>query len=374
MNPLASKLAALAEFIIDFPLGAVIVGEDRTIVAINSEFIRLTGLQSQEVQGLTVDEFDKALSSRSDSALPYRPCWQLPSDRRSDSNSECAPTGIGNSCQCEFLLTQPHWRRLRRRLQRSPCEGGLVIYFQDVTREAMLDQLKSDFLVNAAHELRTPVTSILGYAELLVTNDFDELEYTRLHRILFRQSRHLSSLLNDVLDIARLESSQFPSRRLELDLGQVAMLACGNYHAESDPRRPHVRIDADSIRILADQEQLVNCIHHLLENAYHYSYQQGEISIRVSVDGNDGWSSLEITDQGVGMTAEQAAKAFERFWRADQSGKHPGSGLGLSIVQQIMRRHGGVANIRSRPAQGTTVQLRFPPVNRAAVTLHTLKD
>jgi signal transduction histidine kinase len=235
----------------------------------------------------------------------------------------------------------------------------------------MLDQMKSDFLMTAAHELRTPLTSILGYAELLVTNDFDELEYARLHRILFRQSRHLSSLLNDVLDIARLESSQSPSKRSELDLGQVTMLACGTYQSESDPRRPRVRIDSDSIRILADQEQLMKCIHHLLENAYHYSYREGEISIRVSVDGNDGWASLEIADQGVGMTAEQAAKAFERFWRADQSGKHPGSGLGLSIVQQIMRRHGGVANIRSRPAQGTTVQLRFPPVKVASVTFHT---
>lgn len=372
MNAAFPSTAEVAAFLAGFPIGAVLIDNQGCVAAVNPVFSELTGLSAEQLVGADQQAFDRHLVQRADSTLPYRPCWKAPVTAKASANSDCShPAGSGH-CQCDFQIAQPTWRRLRRSMSPGPCGAGTVLWFQDISREARLDQLKSEFLITAAHELRTPLTMIMGYAEMLLMSEFDELESSRVQRSLFRQCKNLAGLLDDVLDLARLEGTQQPLARKPVDLGQLALIACGQYQPETDTRRPHVRIGSAAAQILADAQQVTKCIHHLLDNAYRYSFGQGEITVRVDIDPADAWPMIEVSDEGIGMTAEQVSNAFERFWRGDPSGKLPGSGLGLSIVREVMRRHGGVAGIRSTPAHGTAVTLRFPPLPRGTVTF--MKD
>lgn len=358
----------LASFLDDFPHGAVRFSPELTVTGVNRAFIAMCGDDASALTGRDRAGFDAFLSERSDPDLPYRPCWSQPAAMTSVF-SECSTSR--QACQCDFQIIQPQWLRLRRHLHRNPVDGSTVLYFQDVSRESRLDRMMSDFLVTTAHELRTPLTTMLGYAELLVTEDIDPIEANRMQRTLFRHGRHLAAILEDVLDLARLESAQKPPLRNTVDLAQVALLACGEFQP-TDERRPRVALPDTDLAVLGDCKQIVRCLHLLLDNAFRYSYGKGDIQVRVTKDPEDGWNLLEVIDEGVGMTPEQASKAFERFWRGDASGKTPGSGLGLPIVREIMRRHGGVAELVSRPAHGTTVRLRFPPVSSTSTL--SLKD
>ncbi len=374
MNSALTATAEVADFLAGMPLGAVLISTEGSVVAANRQFSELTGLAPEQLIGISRDEFDALLVRRADTSLPYRPCWKSgkPVPSAVIAVSECSPPARTASCACDFQIAQPTWRRLRRSMSAGPGGSGTVMWFQDVSREARVDQMKSEFLITAAHELRTPLTMIMGYAEMLLMSEFDELEASRVQRSLFRQCKSLGGLLDDVLDLARLEGTQQPLERKPVDLGQLALIACGQYQWEADSRRPHVGIGAGTATILADAAQVTKCIRHLLDNAYRYSFGQGEIAVDVSIDASDGWPSIAIRDEGIGMTAEQVSNAFERFWRGDPSGKLPGSGLGLSIVREVMRRHGGVAGISSIPAHGTAVTLRFPPLLQGAIT--TAKD
>jgi signal transduction histidine kinase len=238
-----------------------------------------------------------------------------------------------------------------------------ILYFRDVTAETEVDQLKSEFLSTAAHELRTPMASVYGFAELLVTQELGAAERSELLGIIYKQSGVMADILNELLDLARIEARRgkdfvFESLQVQALLREVL----AGYKLPPNRSLPRIELPAEPCFILADRSKASQAIVNVLSNAYKYSPQGGDVRVelltQVLEDGRPGLG-LRISDFGIGMTPEQVSHVFERFYRADTSGKIPGTGLGMSIVKEIVDLHGGRVEVSSRPGKGTSVTLWF---------------
>lgn len=338
------------------PLGVVLLDAERRVARVNSRFTVLTGITSAEILGTDLETFNRRLGALSAEEAPYAACGLAP------AACSRAQSGCG-ACGCEFVLAASG-RRLHLTYGEIPGAAG-VLFFTDISREAALDRLKSEFLVTAAHELRTPMTTIHGVAEMLLTADLDEAAGNQLLRSLYRQSRHLTVVLDDLLDLAKLEGRRgapLPGRRL--NLGETVLRACAGFVAERDTRRPVARIESNGAVIKGDEERLVKAIRQLLSNAFQYSFGRDEVTV-VLRDAGAGWYEVAVADHGVGMNSAERQLACERFWRADKNGTIPGTGLGLSLVREIVHLHGGQLTIDSEPGQGTTVRMAFPAAGAA---------
>ncbi|BBL77128.1 ATP-binding protein [Methylomagnum ishizawai] len=232
----------------------------------------------------------------------------------------------------------------------------------DITERMEVDRMKSDFLSTAAHELRTPLASIYGFSELLLSaEDFDPESRREMLQIIFRQSKLISALVNELLDLARIEARRgkdfvFAS----LDPRELLRETVSATDPECAQGRCPVRLDwpDGDIRVRGDANKLRQALTNVLSNAYKYSPGGGGIDIVVRRGA--GEIGIEIADHGIGMAPEQVARVCERFYRADSSGAIPGTGLGMSIVKEIVTLHRGRLDIRSQPGAGTQVAIWLP--------------
>ena len=233
------------------------------------------------------------------------------------------------------------------------------MYFRDITPEADVSLMKSEFLSTAAHELRTPMTSIYGFTELLLTRSLDPDTTRDLLDTIYRQAGRLITLLGDLLDLSRIEARD----RQDFDfrtqpLAPLVRSAARAFTLPVDVPRLHLHVPED-LHGHVDADKFQQALGNLLSNAFKYSPQGGAVHVQVSA-APQGGVTVQVRDQGLGLTPEQSARVFERFYRADTSGHIPGTGLGLSLVQEIMRCHGGEVALTSETGQGTTVTLHFP--------------
>jgi signal transduction histidine kinase len=244
-----------------------------------------------------------------------------------------------------------------------------ILYFRDITQQTELDQIKSEFLSTAAHELRTPMASILGFSEVLLKTQVDESTSGEFLGIIYEQSNNMARILDELLDLARMEARRGKDFKLaRIDLGALIADVVRSY--KYPPGRPTADVDlpASSLTVTADAGKLRQALLNVLSNAYKYSPDGGPVLVSANSVEHQGclMACIKIADRGLGMTEEQVRHVCERFYRADKSGKLPGSGLGMSIVKEIVELHGGTLSIASVLGQGSTISL-FVPMDRLTV-------
>lgn len=246
-----------------------------------------------------------------------------------------------------------------------------ILYFRDVTYETEVDQMKSEFLSTAAHELRTPMASIYGFSELMLAQKFSPDEQADFLGAIYRQSELMISIINELLDLARIESRRgkdFVFERVDVALLIDRILA--SFHPPGGRAAPLVSASSVAGVVRGDTKKLTQAITNVLSNAYKYSPAGGAVEMEIverPVATEQDLAlprmlGIRITDRGIGMTNEQLARVCERFYRADTSGKIPGTGLGMSIVSEIVDLHGGALDFASTPGAGTTVTLWLPAI------------
>ena len=334
------------------PDGFVTFDAAGILTNVNPAFVRMTHMAQSELLGMDAQTFDRRMAALSDPAQPW-PALTL------DGSEEAQ----------RLWLLRPERRVLERSARVAPQgRSETVLYFRDITQQFEVDRMKSEFLSTAAHELRTPLASIFGFAELLLNREYDEAARKRMHGIIHRQSRVLVNLINDLLDLARIEARAGQDFRYE-DL-PVKMLINATLEGLTMPGDTHrVALDMPQSmpRIRVDHEKMVRALSNIITNAFKYSPDGGEVRLSVTeVTRNSRlMAGIHVSDQGIGMTPEQQARIFERFYRADPSGNIPGTGLGMSLVKEIMDLHGGEIEIVSAPGEGTTVTLWLPVMDTA---------
>jgi PAS domain S-box-containing protein len=336
------------------PDGFVSLDNDFRVLYISPATERLTGLSDQQCRGIT----ELALLAQLQAcAVPDASAVNVP--------ALAASLARGESLQFELRPPQARVLALRRHQGDSSSIAG-VIQIRDVTRETEIDRLKSEFLSTAAHELRTPMASIYGFTELLLTRELSEDKRRTLLQRVYRQSEALIAIVNELLDLARIEAKRgmdFNFERIELD--ELLMQTVQDFKPPDEREPPMLLLTASTITVRADRVKLAQALRNLLSNAYKYSPGGGAVELRLlSRTDEHGVTQVlvEIEDQGLGMTPEQLARVCERFFRADLSGAIPGTGLGMSIVKEIIELHGGQMLLRSELGQGSVIGFALPGV------------
>lgn len=311
---------------------------------VNPAFERMFGLQFGDLAQLSVSEVDQRLRKQCDPSTPY------PDTER---NSEAYAT---------LFVRTPEERTLKRMVRTSTSEEAkIMVYFRDVTHETEVDRMKSEFLSTAAHELRTPLSSIMGFSELLLTRQYDADRSRDLLNTIHRQSQQLTRLLNELLDIARIEARGGKDFLIsEHDLRQIALETVRAYFVPQGRQPAVLKLPETACPVMVDAQKTQQAITNLLSNAFKYSPAGGAVEVEIVENGVAPMFGVRITDHGIGMTPKQAAQAFERFYRVDKSGAIPGTGLGLSLVEEIARLQGGSVELLSEENVGTTVTLWLP--------------
>ncbi|NOY13140.1 MAG: PAS domain S-box protein, partial [Deltaproteobacteria bacterium] len=244
-------------------------------------------------------------------------------------------------------------------------QTGMVSVLRDVTRERALEQIKSEFISTAAHELNSPLTSILGYSELLLDRElsdrFSEEQKRDFLEEILNRSESLSKIVDDLLNISRIESGKpIPLNLQPAALEPLIRKTVDGYQLTGKGHKFDVRLpQPDQRQVLVDLFRIQQVLENLLSNAVKYSPETGTIRIEGSFEPN--FYKIQITDQGIGMTEEQLERIFDKFYRCDSSNTAVGGlGLGMSIVRQIVDGHQGRINVTSALGKGTCVTLRLP--------------
>ncbi len=329
-------------------------------------FAVLTGIPIERVLGASEQAVEALLRAQGEAGpLPWAGFAAMRRALR-----ECSGTGLP---QRELIdLSCPAKRTLEVRLREgSTAAISQVLSLRDVTHETEVDQMKSEFVSTAAHELRTPMASIFGFAELMMHKVLPPEKQHRAVAAIYRQTQLMIAIVNELLDLARIEARRGKDFVLEtVELGEVARQLLQDFSPPADRAAPELADAVPGALVRVDRDKLRQAAGNVLSNAYKYSPQGGPVRLRI-VQEDAGTSTspdpqaggrvgIEVLDQGIGMTPEQLARVGERFYRADGSGNIPGTGLGMSIVREILGLLGGEMAMDSTPGAGTRVTLWLP--------------
>lgn len=366
MNPREQELEAIFS---NSPDGIVTVSRQGFIQSINPAFLSMTGFKRDNLANLTEQAFDNYLDQRCHQASPYI-------NKTPEQQNVNQKTYVINLSQSLTKTLNQKTHPLKKRLVMTRTDRQIdntslskVLYFRDITVETEIAEMKSEFLATAAHELRTPMASVFGFSELLLSRQFDRETTREILSTIHQQSATLVTLLNQLLDLARIES------RIGMDfvltkqpLLDIVNRAINELLVPGDPRRIKRRQLTGNYLVFADADKLRQVITHVLSNAYKYSTTDHiDIGIKQRQINDQAEVGIVIRDRGMGLDEEQLKHIFIRFWRANNIGNIPGTGLGMSLVKDIMALHQGQVEITSKPGTGTTVILWLKQISADAV-------
>ncbi len=242
-----------------------------------------------------------------------------------------------------------------------PAGGQLLMLVRDVTREARLEQMRKDFVANASHELRSPLTVISGYLDQLGEEGDLGAEWREPIADMRLQAARMREIVDDLLELSRMESSADEAPMLPVNMpGMLERLVREVRASAAAP--PRFELDIQSPRGLSGSERELHSIaSNLISNAVKYTPADGTITVRWACD--DAGAHLAVVDTGIGIAAEHLPRLTERFYRVDKARARAngGSGLGLSIVKHGLQRHGGRLEITSEEGHGSAFVAHFPP-------------
>ncbi len=248
-------------------------------------------------------------------------------------------------------------------------DGQQLLLAADVSRQMRLEAVRRDFVANASHELRSPLTVIAGYLETLGQDPALDTDFAAPIAEMRRQAARMNSIVRDLLELSRLEETDERAGGEPLDV--PALMALLRRDVLARPVHPReVRVHSDSQAALIGKEsEIHSAFANLVDNAAKYTPPDGSLEMRWWSDRDGGHFS--VTDTGIGIPAEHLPRLTERFYRVDpgRSRATGGSGLGLAIVKHVLQRHGAELEIQSTPGKGSTFTCHFPPERIAAEAL-----
>ncbi|PIC97583.1 PAS domain-containing sensor histidine kinase [Sporosarcina sp. P26b] len=239
---------------------------------------------------------------------------------------------------------------------------GIVIIMHDITELVRLEQVRKDFVANVSHELKTPVTSIKGFSEMLLDGAVEDPVIKReFLEIMYKESNRLQLLIEDLLRLSSMERGSFEITRKPVDLVDVVQQSIKIVQAKVQEK--DMRIDLhipQQVMIPADHDRLVQVMVNLLNNAIAYS--QEETIVTVLVEEVEEYVEITVRDQGIGIMPSELPRLFERFYRVDRarSRESGGTGLGLAIVKHIVEAHHGIVTVESEVGVGTVFRIHLP--------------
>lgn len=330
------------------PMGMVTVAADRRVTLFSPASMALLGVGDVQALGLDVRELLQRVAAMA-GVEPERLPWPEP----------------GQSCLWE--LHRPHHRVIE--VSTSPVgslTGEQMAVLRDVTQQRQQQASRDHFLATAAHELRTPLGSIRGFTELMLMRGYNPEQARPLLETVLKQAVRLGGLLDDLLDLAQLdERGREAFSLLPVDLCQVVHQAREVIELPGNRHQLVLDLPAGPLWVLGHAARLEQVVINLLSNAVKYSPDGGVVHCRLALSDVPGECTLSVTDQGIGLSEDDLGRLFTRFFRANPGGPIPGTGLGLSLVKEMVERMQGRVTVSSRLGQGTTFVLHLQRCNEA---------
>ncbi len=354
----ASRSQAILEAVAD---GVLVTDPNNRISFLNKSAEDILSLESGKVIGQTLDVFGGLFGKSAASWMQTINTWS-----ESPSSYRAGETFAEQLALENGLIVLVHLAPVI--LQNDFL--GTVSIFRDITHEVEVDRLKSEFVATVSHELRTPMTSIRGYVDVLLMGAAGALNENQTHflKIVKGNTERLNILVNDLLDISRLESGRVTLSPQALDLREVAEDVIGDVLRRSQEENKPIALSLDAPKklpyVYGDAERVRQIVANLVDNAYHYTPENGTILVQLHPSDGGSEVQVDIKDNGVGIALGDQARVFERFYR----GEHPlvlatpGTGLGLSIVKELVEMHKGRIWVQSAglDGEGSTFSFTLP--------------
>ena len=241
------------------------------------------------------------------------------------------------------------------------ARAAVVGVLRDVTRLERTESMRRTFVADVSHELRTPIASIAAAAETLEEAGPDDVERRELVGLIQRQSAHMKELIDDLMDLAEIESGSVELKKEMVGVADLLHEAAQDLASTAAQRRVEIVVVGDGdISAFGDRRRLRQVVRNLVDNAVKFSPEGGPVILQAFRE--PGTAGFTVTDQGPGIPRSERDKIFQRFYQIDRSRSktRPGSGLGLSIVKHILQLHGGTVAVEGEPGQGSTFAVRLP--------------
>jgi PAS domain S-box-containing protein len=336
--------------------GILLIGRDGVMAYHNRRFLDLFGFEAEQIDGRHLASLEGPINRIFDEPDEFRRSI-LRAARRPGEDTR--------------FLTKQHYPQVRDlEVNTAPVtdrEGrdlGRLHAFRDVTRERELDRMKDEFVSLVSHELRTPLTSIKGYVDLLIDGDAGEVteEQKEFLDIVKNNSDRLVLLVNDLLDVSRIEAGRVNLRLQPVDLAGSIHEVATSLRPLMEQKRQSLKLElpADLPQVRADRDRVAQIVTNLLSNAHKYTLEGGAVTVRAQA--REDRVQVEVSDTGVGMTADERDKLFTKFFRAQNPATQnvSGTGLGLNIVKSLVEKQGGRIWVTSEPMKGSTFIFTIP--------------
>ena len=240
--------------------------------------------------------------------------------------------------------------------------AGIMVLVQDVTEHVRLDNMRKEFVANVSHELKTPITSIMGYSETLQDGEYDREIQEKFLKVINSEAVRMAKLVSDLLTLSRFDDDNIKWDKTEFDLGALVKECQENLQIEIDKKniKTECFVTANVPNVYADKDGVERVILNILSNSIKYTKEKGNIKIYVGFVYNDAY--IKIIDNGVGIPEKELGRIFERFYRVDKARTRTmgGTGLGLSIAKEILDKNDGRIDIKSVANEGTEVVITVP--------------
>ena len=240
--------------------------------------------------------------------------------------------------------------------------NGVIVVIQDITEHVKLDNMRKEFVADVSHELKTPITSIMGYADTLSEGEYDKETQDKFLGVIASEARRMARLVSDLLTLSRYDNNEAKWEKTEFDLGDLVKKCLDSLKIEIEKKNQHTEcfVTANVPPVYADKYGMERVVLNILTNSIKYTRENGTIKVYVGFVYNDAY--IKIIDNGIGIPEKDLNKIFERFYRVDKARTREmgGTGLGLSIAKEILDKNGGTIDIKSKEGEGTEVVIRVP--------------
>ncbi len=239
---------------------------------------------------------------------------------------------------------------------------GVIVVIQDITEHVKLDNMRKEFVADVSHELKTPITSIMGYADTLLEGDYDKETQEKFLNVIATEARRMAKLVTDLLTLSKYDNDEERTKKVEFDLGELVKKCQEKLQIEMQKKQHNAEcfVTANIPTVYADKDGMERVVLNILTNSIKYTPEKGTIKMYVGYIYNDAY--VKIIDNGLGIPEGDLNRIFERFYRVDKSRTREmgGTGLGLSIAKEILDKNNGSIDIKSKKDQGTEVVIRIP--------------
>ncbi|ODM26415.1 sensor histidine kinase [Acetivibrio mesophilus] len=265
----------------------------------------------------------------------------------------------GHLFENTFTISEDSFHLLVSPVKDDMVVKGVILFILDITEKQSAEKMRREFTANVSHELKTPLTSISGYAELMKSGMVQPEDIPEFANRIYNEARHLINLIDDVIRISRLDEKNIQLPFEEIDLLELATETVSRLSSLAQQKQIKLSVSGENAIVSGVRQILEEMIYNLCDNAIKYNYEKGTVDVSVRALSDN--VVLTVADNGFGIPREHQSRVFERFYRIDKSHSREtgGTGLGLSIVKHSAEFHNAKVQLLSKPGKGTTITVTF---------------